>query len=180
MANHTIKIRGDVMFLLCQATNKIKDSMEAGSLPNYPTFVDRLFKGMNTVAEEAHHAATGMSGEAGEILDQTKKVWIYGKEFDIAHLVEEMGDLRFYYQAMLNLLGMTDADIVAQNVIKLSKRYSEGVYSDKAAIERKDKQPAPISAEGGKGTGEAEPRRFMGQPACGAGSERINDEVSGD
>jgi len=74
---------------------------------------------------------------------------------DVAHIIEEMGDLRWYYQAMLNTLGLTDEDIQAANTVKLMKRYPSGVYSNQQAIERADKAPPePGSA-----------RSFIGKPA---------------
>lgn len=132
-------------------------------LPDYPTFVNNLAKTMATPGEELHHACTGMSGEAGEALDISKKVWVYGKPLDVRHLIEELGDLRFYYQAALNLLGITDEDVQAQNFQKLRVRYADGKYSDAQAIARADKAPAPLSAEGSKGDAKPEPRKFMGK-----------------
>jgi len=123
----------------------------SNELPSYPQFVKNLAKDMPTPAEELHHASTGISGEAGEILDQTKKVWVYGKPLDIRHLIEELGDLRFYYQAILNMLDLTDADIQALNMKKLSVRYASGKYSDAQAIGRADKK---IES----------PRNFIGMP----------------
>lgn len=121
--------------------------------------------------EEAHnnpngsalHAAVGCSGEGGELLDWVKKVAVYGKKWSdmsaegqttLMHLVEEMGDFRFYYQKLLNMLGMTDQDIQMINVVKLLARYNGGVYSDAAALARADKAP-PLA--------ESVARRYMGQ-----------------
>lgn len=120
----------------------------------YNDFVDGLAKGLPTVAEEMHHATTGMSGEAGELLDITKKLWIYEKPITqdvVEHLIEELGDLRWYYQALLNTLQLTDEQIVAFNKRKLLKRYPGGVYSNAAAQARADKQPGAD-------------RKFFGKP----------------
>lgn len=165
MANHKIPLPTDFRDVLSkQVTDIARDQLE-GRLPEYRVFVNNLFKAHDLASEELIHATIGMSGEAGELLDISKKVWVYGKELDLAHLVEELGDLRFYYQATLNMFGLTDDDIRAANMVKLRKRYAEGVYSDKAAIARADKQPQPLSADGTKGTRAEEPipRKFMGQ-----------------
>lgn len=114
-----------------------------GQLPKYDEFVAKLFKTMETPALTMLHSAVGISGEAGEILDQVKKVWAYGKPLDCKNLVEELGDIRFYYQAMLNMLGLEDGDIIAANMIKLRKRYPGGEFSNAAAIACADKQ-APL------------------------------------
>jgi NTP pyrophosphatase (non-canonical NTP hydrolase) len=161
MANHKIALPAEFRALLDKQIQLNLEALDDGVLPEYPVFVNNLMKGLDTAGEELHHACTGMSGEAGELLDQSKKVWIYGKALDVAHLVEELGDLRFYYQAALNMLGITDEHIQAANVEKLRKRYTSGTYSDKDAIARKDKQP--LSAEGAKGEEKPAPRKFMGQ-----------------
>jgi NTP pyrophosphatase (non-canonical NTP hydrolase) len=108
-------------------------------IPLYPEFVNNLMSEMNTPSDELHHACTGLAGEAGEVLDLSKKVWAYGKALDVAKLVEELGDVRFYYQATLNMLGITDEEIRAQNIKKLRARFPSGTFSKKDAIERKDK-----------------------------------------
>lgn len=112
---------------------------QRGELPSFPEFVDVLFKRLRTPVDTLHHAATGISGEAGEALDASKKEWAYNKPLDFENMVEELCDLRFYYQAMLNLLGITDQEVQAFNMHKLYRRFPGGVYSDKAAQERKDK-----------------------------------------
>jgi hypothetical protein len=136
-------------------------------LPKYPVFVERLMKPMATLAEDLHHAGSGMGGEGGEISDITKKCWVYGKPLDVEKMIGELGDLRFYYQAMLNLLQITDEDIQAANMVKLMERFPNG-YTDAAAIARADVKPNPaaggLSSAGAKGTAAPAPRAFMGQP----------------
>lgn len=93
-------------------------------------------------APRAHilHMAVGVSGEAGELLDAIKKVSIYGKPIDFDNVVEELGDLEFYMEGLREHLGITREQTLEHNIAKLSKRYESMTYSDKAAIERKDKQ----------------------------------------
>lgn len=178
MAQFKISLPVDYRDELNQELVGIARDQQLGALPTYPVFVTNLMKDMPTPAEELHHACTGISGEAGEILDVSKKVWVYGKPLDVPHLIEELGDLRFYYQAALNMLGLTDDHIRAQNMKKLRVRYADGKYSDTAALARADKA---LSAAGSKGGDEAAPRRFMGQaspaPVDGNGSPlpNIND-----
>lgn len=124
-------------------TLAVQAKRTSGEFCSYAQFVENLGKEMNTMAEELHHHTTGMSGEAGELLDATKKVWIYGKPVDVEHIIEEMGDLRWYYQSMLNTLGITDEDIQASNTVKLMKRYPSGVFSPEQAIARADKPKEP-------------------------------------
>lgn len=85
------------------------------------------------------HMGTGVSGEAGELLDAIKKYVIYNKPLDVENIKEELGDLKFYMTKIMKELNITDEDLRVINHKKLIKRYEKG-YSDKAAQERKDKQ----------------------------------------
>lgn len=91
--------------------------------------------------EDAHslHMAVGISGEAGELLDAVKKAAIYRKPIDRTNVVEELGDLEFYMEGLRQGLGITREEVLTANIAKLSKRYSGGTYTDKAAQERADK-----------------------------------------
>lgn len=85
------------------------------------------------------HAAMGISGEAGELLDAIKKHVIYNKDLDLNNVLEELGDLEFYMAAMRQRLGVLRGEILTRNVSKLIKRYPSG-YTDQAAKDRADKQ----------------------------------------
>ena len=93
---------------------------------------------MNSEAEFFVHAAIGIAGEAGEVLDSVKKHWVYNAPLDQENLVEELGDVLFYVQAMALKLGVSLEQVVSQNMAKLMKRYPTG-YSDHAAVLRADK-----------------------------------------
>lgn len=90
--------------------------------------------------EDCHrlHMAIGISGEAGELLDAVKKATIYRKPLDIANVREECGDLLFYITGMLDSIGVTLDQVIAENMEKLSVRYGKS-YSNEAAIQRADK-----------------------------------------
>ena len=105
----------------------------------YESLVVDLFKEMDTAAGTLHHAATGLAGEAGEFLDASKKVWVYGKALDAKNFVEELGDLYFYWKKALLMSGLTEEQIRAYNMEKLGKRYPDGVYTDTHAQLRLDK-----------------------------------------
>lgn len=92
-------------------------------------------------AQGAHlmHMALGICGEAGEIADALKKAAIYNKPLDRDNVVEELGDLLFYMQGVMNDLGISWDEVVKFNITKLAARYPAG-YSDQAAQERADKQ----------------------------------------
>src|SRR3954469_22058139 len=102
MSRHQIILSPVIIALLNSQGEDGARMQREQKLPGYAQFVDDLFKAMPTLADEVHHAGTGIASEAGEILDITKKGWIYEKPFDdaiVEHLLEELGDLRYYYQA---------------------------------------------------------------------------------
>ena len=85
------------------------------------------------------HMAVGVSGEAGELLDAIKKHTIYGKPLDRENVKEEAGDILFYLNNILLNVGFTLEEVIEHNIEKLSKRYSQGSYSNEQAQDRADK-----------------------------------------
>lgn len=107
---------------------------------NYERFVTALFKDMDNLPDALMHSAVGCSTESGELLDAIKRVKFYNKPIDLENVLEELGDLRFYYEAMLQMMSLTDDDVKAANMMKLKARYPDGKYSDVHAIARLDKE----------------------------------------
>lgn len=115
----------------------------------YDDFVRRLFKA-DTFNEMVHHAKGGICEEAGEISDVLKRHVTYGKPLNREQLVEELGDIRFYIQAVQNIFDITEQEILQHNANKLNKRYADLTYSGEAAIARADKggtEPAQESKD---------------------------------
>lgn len=104
----------------------------------YADFVRGLFKDMGDLKLNLMHAAAGISGEAGEVIDAVKKHWAYDKPMDKDHLMEELGDTLFYIQAMINLNGWTVDEVINYNVTKLEARYHSGRFTNEQAIARAD------------------------------------------
>ena len=104
----------------------------------YDQFVLRLFKKME-FEQMVTHAVLGITSEAGEIANCYKKVQAYGQEINLKNLIEELGDMRFFLQAIQNLYGISDGQILQANAEKLAERYSNLEYSDSKAAARKDK-----------------------------------------
>src|SRR3569833_2559 len=102
---------------------------------DYAQFVERLFKSPvedQPMLSGTLHAAVGISGEAGEIIDTVKKAWVYNQPLDKDNLIEEVGDIMYYIQALCNECGFSLTYCIDQNRDKLLKRYPNG-YSDQAA-----------------------------------------------
>lgn len=93
--------------------------------------------------EQAHlwHMATGVAGEAGELLDAVKKHVIYQKPIDRLNVMEELGDLEFYMAGLRQGMDILRGEVLDMNYNKLHNlRYPNG-YSDEAAQARADKNP---------------------------------------
>lgn len=150
------KVIDDYVMELSQAG--VEPTMAAYALKN------RL-KSLLTPDGSMMHAAIGCAGEGGELLDAVKKVFIYRKDWNavdktgqspLANVLEELGDFRFYYQALLNLLDLNDSDVIAHNYAKLRTRYASGKYSDQQAQARADKAPPAVLSPGPTGVETAE------------------------
>lgn len=113
-------------------------TLPTGEVLPYGEFVRRLVKEMGSDIQNRLHAAVGIAGEAGELLDAIKKNWAYGKPVDTGNILEELGDLEFYCAAMRMLMFFSRDAVLQANANKLSKRYGD-TYSDAAAIARADK-----------------------------------------
>ena len=87
---------------------------------------------------ESLHAAIGIAGEAGELLDAVRKHVFDGQPLDRENVIEELGDLCFYLEAACQSMGVERSYIEAMNQAKLTQRYKDG-YSDQQAVDRADK-----------------------------------------
>ena len=104
---------------------------------DYQELANRTAKELN-FKDGLTHAALGLTGEAGEFSDATKKHIIYGQNVDFANLREEIGDILWYCAYAANVLGFSLETIARLNIEKLAKRYP-GEYSDMYAAQRMDK-----------------------------------------
>jgi NTP pyrophosphatase (non-canonical NTP hydrolase) len=75
------------------------------------------------------HAAIGLAGESGEILDLVKK-GLFGRVVDAERdkFVKEMGDVLWYFVLLMNAKGITLNEILTVNVEKLCDRYGKAGF----------------------------------------------------
>jgi NTP pyrophosphatase (non-canonical NTP hydrolase) len=99
---------------------------------NYSEFVAARFTKRHTGEDGLMHCAVGISGEAGELLDAVKKLWVYGKPLELANV-------EWYMQALRSLLCVTREEVIDANIAKLSIRYPIE-YTDELAVRRLDKE----------------------------------------
>ena len=105
----------------------------------YADFVESLAKRIDGGTLDLVHFAMGVCGEAGELLDAVKKHWAYEQELDVENVIEELGDLEFYMQAIRNRHKITREQVLEYNIDKLMERYPAGVFTTQHATERADK-----------------------------------------
>lgn len=127
------------------STNNFVTVVSDGELKQirYDVFVGLLFK-YQSFDLQSLHAAVGITEEAGEVAGVIKKHIIYQKPLDKKKLREELGDLRFYIEAVCNLYDLDDQEILQENANKLAARYKELTYSDTAANARADMMVLPF------------------------------------
>jgi NTP pyrophosphatase (non-canonical NTP hydrolase) len=110
------------------------------NLTDFRNYVDRLFVKRRAGIEGSLHAAVGLAGEAGEVLDLVKKTWVVGsdlKPLDDVKVQTEAGDVLHYLMMLCVVHGWTLEDLAANNKRKLDQRYPDG-YSDAANVARRD------------------------------------------
>lgn len=75
--------------------------------------------------------AIGFAAEAGEVLDEHKKLLFHGSDYKIkrAKIVEELGDAMWYLRPIMKAHGITLEEVLAGNVDKLVTK--DGVNSEK-------------------------------------------------
>ena len=88
---------------------------------NYPEFVKALAKKMETPEWDFKHACLGIIGEIGELADAIKRWKIYENPLNKENVLEELGDLRFYMQMLMNSHGfkICDAEKRASSIEEL-------------------------------------------------------------
>ena len=82
------------------------------------------------------HGAIGLVTEAGELLDAIKRAIFYGTGFDMANILEEMGDAEFYLDLCRSGAGVSRRKVLRGNTGKLHKRYPDGRWTKEGATNR--------------------------------------------
>lgn len=77
-----------------------------------------------------------IAGEAGELANQTKKVFIHGHPYEKEKLIEELGDILWYIAVYAQGIGSNLEEVATENIKKLDKRYPNG-FSTSESINRK-------------------------------------------
>jgi NTP pyrophosphatase (non-canonical NTP hydrolase) len=83
-------------------------------------------------------AALGVCGEAGELGEKVKKYVFQGHTLNTFECVTEAGDILWYIESLLSVLGYSLEDAMSANIVKLQKRYPGGVFTDTHSINREE------------------------------------------
>ena len=117
------------------------------NIQTYGEYQLRLIPDLGTYKQNLVHMALGVGGEAGEVVDLCKKHFAYDKPLDVAHLVEEIGDLIFYVNGILALIDTSWDEVLTTNIKKLEARYPDAKFNADHAINR-DKEAEQAAMKG--------------------------------
>jgi NTP pyrophosphatase (non-canonical NTP hydrolase) len=92
----------------------------------YTSEVLGTYAGADTVIDQLNLGALGLAGESGEVVDQIKKCLFQGHEIDRLKMVDELGDVLWYYTLICKAMGITLQEVMQHNVAKLRRRYPDG------------------------------------------------------
>lgn len=102
----------------------------------YSTLALRTANDLGGQLDNIMHAAMGIAGEAGEVIDIVKKVYAYRKPLVVNDLIEEAGDLVWYLNLLFASLGTTWEEVFDLNIAKLEARYPDLRFNADHAINR--------------------------------------------
>lgn len=93
---------------------------------NYPCQNSNLSNDEKIFNEQLLHASLGLTTESAEFADQLKRHLFYQKPLDKINLVEELGDIMWYFAVACRALKVNPEEILDKNIEKLKNRYPEG------------------------------------------------------
>ena len=70
--------------------------------------------------------ALGLAGESGEVIYLIKKQLFQGHTIDQEKLLDEMGDVYWYFTLILQTMGYSLQQVMNCNIAKLRRRYPRG------------------------------------------------------
>lgn len=91
----------------------------------------------NGLDEDLVANALGLSGEAGEVADEIKKVVFHKHDLNSDRLIKELGDVMWYVAALCTKLDIPLSLVMITNITKLTVRYPNG-YSHQDSQKRVD------------------------------------------
>ncbi len=112
-------------------------------LNNYQESVTKTFKQHKELTPQQARLldwATGLAGEAGEVIELIKHHIFSEESLDKMELAKEMGDVLWYLTAMAESNGLQLSDVAALNAAKLAHRYNNQEYNHGASANRHESE----------------------------------------
>ena len=108
------------------------------TMKEYQLAALRTAKDMGSLQQNLINTALGISSEGGKITGLVQGACVYGKEVNIAALIEKAGDVLWFLTLLSHCMGVTLEDVAKENIRKLKLRFPQG-YSAIDAEMRWDK-----------------------------------------
>lgn len=107
---------------------------------NYQKLAARTLPKLSSEQEDIQHMLFGMMTELGELVDTYKKHYAYGKELDMVNVMEELGDIMWYWAGMCSITGINPSGTLLTNIEKLVARYPDNFEKELALIRDLEKE----------------------------------------
>ena len=111
------------------AAKKAEWHSEPTPLTEFRSHVAGLMNTALTPAEAQSNWALGLAGETGEVIELIKKAVFHGKEFPMERLVEELGGVLWYVQAVCIQNDITIEQCFEYNIEQLRARHGGTTFS---------------------------------------------------
>lgn len=116
----------------------VKKGRMTMDMNEYQKLAARTQHPTQTSEESLLNGILGLVGEAGEVVDEMKKVYFQGHEFDVESIKFEVGDVLWYIALICKGLGCSMSEVAEMNIEKLRIRYpSEEGFRTEDSINRK-------------------------------------------
>lgn len=101
------------------------------TIDDYSTFVQETC-GVESGYDRLLLGSLGLAGETGEVCDYVKKVMFHTHDFDVPHLIEELGDVLWYLTLIAASQHYSLTEVLERNVEKLHARYPHGFDAERS------------------------------------------------
>lgn len=109
-------------------------------IQSYQKLAARTLHRLSSEQEDVQHMVYGMMTELGELVDTYKKHYAYGKELDMVNVMEELGDIMWYWAGMCSITGINPSFALISNIDKLMARYPDRFDKEQALVRDLEKE----------------------------------------
>ena len=88
----------------------------------YQKEAERTLKHLGNQQLDLEHMFYGQISEVGEAVSMLKAHYVYGREFDLTNMIEELGDIAWFWAGACTILGIDASDVLEKNIDKLRAR----------------------------------------------------------